>query len=220
MSKKILFIVLMVALYSFVFLNSYVLVSENLYFNSLGDQLTYEQIENLLAQGKKWEWLGYAILPVVYVIKLSLVAVCLGVGMLFVNRQFTFKKMFGVALVAEFVFLVPAFLKILWFTFVQTDYDLKDLQLFYPLSALHFFDYKTLETWWVYPLQTFNVFEIIYWLLLARGIQEAPLPPEGELKTIKTIDFEQSLGLVMSSYGIGLVLWIATVMFISVSYSV
>lgn len=220
MDKRLLFLLLVGNVLLFNFLNSHLLISESLYFNSLGEQLTYEQIENLLAQGKKWEWLGYAILPVVYLVKLSFVAACLSVGLLFVNNKFAFKKMFGVALVAEFVFLLPTLLKILWFLFVQTDYTLKDLQLFYPLSALHFFDYNVLESWWVYPLQTFNVFEIAYWLVLARGIQEAPLPPEGEFRVAKEMDFEQSLGLVMGSYGVGLLLWIATVMFISVSYSV
>lgn len=219
MNKYILFLIFIAILFLLVFINSCFLISETLYYNTFAEQLSYEQIENLLAQGKKWEWLGYTILPVIYLIKLSSVAGCLSIGFLYVNGQFAFKKMFGVALVAEFVFLMPTFLKILWFLFVQTDYTLKDLQLFYPLSALHFFDYNSLETWWVYPLQTFNVFEVAYWLLLAKGI-EAPLPPEGELKTTKQMDFEQSLGLVMSSYGVGLLLWIVTVMFISVSYSV
>ncbi|TAE94209.1 MAG: hypothetical protein EAZ80_10560 [Runella slithyformis] len=219
MAKPFLFLQLIVILCLVTALSNYLLISNTLYFNTFAEQLSYEQIENMVMEGKKWEWLAYAMLPLVYLIKLSFVATCLSVGMLFVNNKFAFKKMFGVALVAEFVFLVPAFLKILWFTFVQTDYDLKDLQLFYPLSALNFFDYKTLETWWVYPLQTFNVFEIIYWLLLAKGLQ-APLPPTGEFRVAKEMDFEQSLGLVMGSYGVGLVLWIATVMFISVSYSV
>lgn len=184
--------------------SSYLLISDNLYFNSLGEQLSYEQIEGLLQQGKKYQWLGYILLPILMIVKLTFVASCLNVGVLLVSNQFAFKQMFGVALVAEFVFLVPTLLKILWFTFVQTDYDLQDLQYFYPLSALNLFEAKALQTWWLYPLQTFNVFEIIYWVLLIQGVEKI-FPTAGLSAWV--------------SYGTGLVLWMAVIMFVSVSFS-
>jgi hypothetical protein len=223
-----------------------VLINEGIYFNNFAEQLSYEQIEEMLAQSKRWEWLGYAVIPVIYLIKLSLVAACLSVGVFFVNNRFEFKRLWGVALVAEFVFLVPIIVKILWFAFIQTDYTLKDLQFFYPLSALNFFDYNHLEPWWVYPLQTLNVFEVVYWVVLAWGVQP-PLPessdrPMGELNTNEVVVSEflnnantykkdspigrsddsgwgAAFQLVLVSYGVGLLLWVATVMFISVSYS-
>lgn len=61
----------------FMWANKAFLLSENVYFNSLADQFTYEQIEDFIAQGKKWEWLSYAIIPVVYLIKFTLVALVL-----------------------------------------------------------------------------------------------------------------------------------------------
>ena len=204
MSKTYILLLLIIALYLFVFLSNYLLISDNLYFSSLGEQLSYEQIEKLLQQGKKYEWLGYVLLPVLTLIKLALIASCLSVGVLLVSNRFAFKQLFGVALVAEFVFLVPTLLKILWFTFVQTDYDLQDLQYFYPLSALNFFEAKSLQTWWLYPLQTFNVFEIIYWVLLIQGVEKI-FPTAGLSAWV--------------SYGTGLVLWMAVIMFVSVSFS-
>jgi hypothetical protein len=224
MDKRLLFLLLVGTVLLFGFLNSYVLINEGLYFNNFAEQLSYEQIEDMLAQGKKWEWLGYAIIPVIYLIKLSLVAACLSVGVFFVSNQFEFKRLWGVALVAEFVFVVPIIVKILWFAFVQTDYSLKDLQFFYPLSALNFFDYKHLESWWVYPLQTLNVFEVLYWVVLAWQMQASPQTraayrPEGGFSTAKEITIGASFQLVLMSYGVGLLLWVAAVMFISVSYS-
>jgi len=117
-----------------------------------------------------------------------------------------------VAIVAEFIFLVPALLKIFWLAFFRTDYSLLDIQLFYPLSALSLFDEAAVQqnqSWLVYPLQTFNLFEVAYWLLLAKGVSEV----------IKK-DFTESFELVMASYGTGLVLWIVTIMFITVTYGV
>ncbi len=172
----------------------------------------------MLANGKKWEWLSYAIIPVFYAVKLCLVACCLSIGTFFINNRFEFKKMWGVALVAEFVFIVPTILKILWFAFIQTDYTLKDLQLFYPLSLLNLFDVGSVEPWLLYPLQVFNVFEVVYWLLLAWGVA-APLPPEGEFVTSQEITFGAGLQLVLVSYGSGLLVWVALVMFLTLSYS-
>ena len=204
MPRTYLFLLLVASTGFVVFLSGYILVYDGLYYSSLSEQLSYEQIEKLLAQGKKYEWLSYVLLPILSLIKLTFVASCLSLGVLLVSNRFAFKQLFGVALVAEFVFLMPTLLKILWFTFVQTDYDLQDLQYFYPLSALNFFEAKALQTWWLYPLQTFNVFEIIYWVLLIQGVEKI-FPTAGLSAWV--------------SYGTGLVLWMAVVMFVSVSFS-
>ena len=121
MSKRLLFLLLIVALSGFIFLSNYLLISETLYFNTFAEQLTYEQIENIINEGKKWEWVSYVILPILTLIKLTLVASCLSIGLFFVTNTFSFKATFRVALTAEFVFLIPPFLKILWFALFQTD---------------------------------------------------------------------------------------------------
>lgn len=188
--------------------NAYFLVSESLYFNSLSDQFTYDQIQELLDKGKKWEWLGYVLIPLIYLIKCSLVALCLSIGLFLFINDFLFKKMFTVAVFAEFVFIVPAIIKLLWFLFVQTDYTLRDLQLFYPLSAISLFDNTALEPWLMYPLQVLNVFEIVYWVILAWGIS----------REFPDFNLSRSMNLVATSYGSGLLIWIAVVMFASLTY--
>lgn len=206
--RRFIFIFLLITECVLIFLSNYLLLSDALYYNNFAEQLTYEQIEALINQSKKWEWVSYAIIPVVILLKLTLVASCLSTGLYFFTNQFRFKQAFGVALEAEFVFLIPALLKILWFVFVQTGYTLQDLQFFYPLSALNLFNHSTLEPWLVYPLQLVNLFELVYWFLLARGVSK-----------IIDRDFTKSFEVVLASYGVGLLLWVAVVMFISVSYS-
>ncbi|AEI50722.1 hypothetical protein [Runella slithyformis] len=208
MDKRLLFLLLIAALSGLVFLSNYLFISENLYFNTFAEQLTYEQIENIINQSKQWEWISYAILPILTLIKLTLVTSCLSIGLYFLTNQFSFKLAFGIALDAEFVFLIPSLLKILWFSIIQTDYSLQDLQMFYPLSALHFFDYTNVQPWLIYPLQLLNVFEILYWVLLAKGVSQ-----------IIERDFAKSFELVLASYGTGLVLWVTVVMFITVSFT-
>lgn len=206
--KRLLFSILVAALAMFIFLSNYILISESLYFNTFAEQLTYEQIELLIDHSKKWVWVSYAILPVLTFTKLTLVASCLSIGLYFFTNRFSFKSAFAIALEAEFIFLIPVLIKILWFAIIQTDYSLQDLQFFYPLSSLHFFDYTAIQPWLIYPLQLFNVFEILYWYVLAKGISQ-----------LIERDFTKSFEVVLTSYGTALILWVAVVMFISVSYS-
>lgn len=106
------------------------------------------------------------------------------------------------------MFLLPILIKLLWFLFVQTDYTLHDLSMFYPLSLLNITGTENIPSYWLYPLQTLNLFEVAYWFLLAQGVSEATEQ-----------SFRQSFGLVMSSYGVGLVLWVILVMFLTITYS-
>lgn len=215
--RLLLALLLISILNGFSFLSNQLLLSETLFYNTFAEQLSYEQVEGLINQNKQWEWLGYVILSILTLTKLTLVVSCLSIGLFFFTNKFYFKASFGVVLVAEFVFLIPALLKIVWFSIFQTDYSLQDLQYFYPLSALNFFDYTSVQPWLIYPLQLLNVFELLYWLLLAEGLSKLNLFIKNELQY--QISYSQSFGIVAASYGTGLLLWVAIVMFITISFT-
>ena len=111
-------------------------------------------------------------------------------------------------LLAEAVFLVPGIFKLFWFIFVQTNYTLSDVQMFYPLSVLNFFDPDSLDAWLIYPLQLINIFEVIYLFILAYGFYLATQSNYGMM-----------LRLVVCTYGTGLFIWTIGVMFLTVSFS-
>ena len=159
--REFLLICLLFIIISWV--SQYLLISDTLYYNTFSNQLNYERIELIIEKGKEWQWFGYLIIPVFYLLKLSLIATCLGLGFFFTNDRFNFKTFFNVAVFAELIFLLPSIIKTLWFLFVKTDYDLNDLTLFYPLSALNLFNAETLPRYWLAPLQTLNLFEVAYW---------------------------------------------------------
>jgi hypothetical protein len=71
---------------------------------------------------------------------------------------------------AEFVFVLPELLKIFWFLFVKTDPSLDEVQAFYPLSLMNFFDHHAIAKKFAYPLRALSVFEVIYVLVLVRGV--------------------------------------------------
>ena len=204
--QRLLFVVLSCLLLGLTFISKEVLVNDEIYLSSLSDQMGVDRVKTMLQLQREWEWAGYVLIPVLYLLKLTLTALSLNVGTMLFNFKVSFNKLFRIALLAEAVFLLPIVLKLLWFIFVQTSFTLDDLQYFYPLSALNFFEPGSVATWWVYPLQLANAFEVAYWLLLAYGLHR-----------LLHTHYDRALTLVLASYLPGLLLWVTLVTFLSVS---
>lgn len=184
----------------------HLLLSDELYFNALAEQLTFEQIKETIARTHQWAWLTYAILPVFSLVKFTLIASCISLGYYFIFDKWVFKPFFRIVIQAELVLLFPALIKLFWFLFVQPDYTLNDLQFFYPLSLLNLFEPTEIASWLAYPLQIANLFELVYWLVLAYGVSQ-----------LLDMKMPKAVGLVAASYGSGLLVWVAFVMFLTVS---
>jgi len=108
---------------------------------------------------------------------------------------------------ADFVFVLAGLTKLAMLIFFKSVNTLEDLQ-FQPLSLLELFDKSKVSTFLIYPCSLIGVFELLYWLVLAwllGGVADKP--------------FGSSLKTVASSYGIGLLLWVLFVMFLTVNLS-
>lgn len=182
------------------------LFSETIYYNTFAEQLTIEKIEGIIEQSRKWVWIGYLLVPIIYYLKFLLVALVLQTGFFFFDRKVSFSIIFKAVMLAEIPFLIVPVIKLFWFLFIQTHYTLNDLQYFFPLSALQLFDAQKLPSWQVYPLQLLNVFELIYWALLAYW-----------LKKLLNLSINKSMEVVASSYGTGLLLWVVFITFLSLN---
>ncbi len=182
------------------------LLTDSIYYQSFGEQLSLQRFEALMEQSRKWQWIGYAITPLLYLFKLGLVALCLFTALLFAEYEVRFAQVFKVALIAEAIFLVPAFLRLLWFAEFQPSFSLEEVSQFMPLSMANLFDTATLEKWLIYPLQILNLFELLYIFFLAYG-----------LRSILAKAFSEVLSVVLSGYGLGLLLWVALVIFLNIS---
>jgi hypothetical protein len=106
----------------------------------------------------------------VYLWKFTVIAFVIWVGCFMYGYRVTYAQCWGVVIGAEFIFLVPEVIKILWFMTVETDPSYDDIRSFYPLSLIEFFDYYEIDKRYAYPLRALNVFEIAYWFLLVSGI--------------------------------------------------
>lgn len=182
---------------------------DNLIYNSLAEKLTSQQIEDFLHLQKKWHWLGYLFMPILLLIKTSLITTVLYIGTFFLgNLSITLKQLWSLVLNVEFVFILVPLFKIIWFYFFQTNYTLEDIQYFYPLSAINITGYKGLEPWLIYPLQTLNLFELAYIIFLAY-----------QIGAITKTNADTGLKIVAFSYVPALFLWVTVIMFFTLNYS-
>lgn len=193
---------------SFGYFSKEILNTDKLVINSLLEQLTNEKIEEVLSARDKWQWISYIILPLILLLKVSIIAAILDAGCFFFNKDIKYKTLFNIVVKAEFIFLLVIICKTLWFYVFQQNYTLEDLQYFYPLSAINITGYDNLKPWFVYPLQMLNLFEVAYWFILAYLLGK-------EFKE----DIYKGLTIVASSYGVGLVIWVVAVMFFTLNMS-
>ena len=215
MKKIVLYILLNIFLLE---LLKELLKLDQLTYNKLTETLSFNQVEKILQFQKKINnWL-YLVLPLLMIFKIFLISSVLYIGTFFYSKaKVTFKQLLNAVIKAEFVFLGVGVLKIIWFYFFQTNYTLEDLQYFYPLSALNIVGYKGIDAWFIYPLQTLNLFELTYWFLLSYYIGKIT-SPTGKIENNKyPVDF--GLKIVASSYGSALLLWVVVVMFFTLNYS-
>lgn len=192
------------------FLFSTLITTKEFLYNSYSEQLAKEQINQLLESQDKWVWVGYLIMPLIILIRVCFVSICLSIGVFFYNMEskIKYKQFFRVSLIGEFVLVSVGYFKFSYFYFIKTDYNLLDIQQFYPFSYTTFLDVSKLEPWLVYPLQTINLFEMSYFFVLVYGLH----------KLLKN-KYMKSFEIVVVSYGTGLIIWLGLIMFLTLNIS-
>lgn len=181
--------------------------TKDVYYRTYGDQLDFYRIDQLFSFQNKTEWIVYLLIPLILLVKTVLVSMCIQIGLLINDLKLSFGKTIQLVLTSEFVFFLPQLIKIAWFLFFVKNYTIVEVQQFYPLSALNIFDIDHLPAFMIYPFQTFNVFEILYWVLLAGGLKQA-----------LNKDLDNGIKIVFSGYIPALILWLLCVAFLTISF--
>ncbi len=186
-----------------------IIMTEDIYYDAFSEQITWERFEENFKKQKEWAWLGYVLVPIIFAIKFMLITSCLYTGVFMESISLKFRQLFSVVVVAELLFLLPTLIKVSWFVFVADSYTLQDVIYFSPWALSGFVGItKDTDKLLAYLLQVTNLFEVLYMLLLAVGLQYL---------TQKT--YFKALILTLKSYGLGLLLWITFVSFLIVSFS-
>jgi hypothetical protein len=161
--KKLLFILLCLATFLLLFIKISFIENETAAFEFLQDRPEGAILR--IINGLK-----FFSVPLIYLWKVTVIAFVVWIGCFMFGYRVTYAQCWGVVVVAEYVFLIPEILKILWFLFVEKDPSYADIGKFYPLSLIHFADVDQMNKRWAYPLRALNVFEIVYCYLLVEGV--------------------------------------------------
>jgi hypothetical protein len=212
MRNLTLFFFICLFLIILLFLDKTYISTDSKIFDFLAKDYPSEFVRNYMESQKKWWWVSYVTTPVLIGIKVLLVAFCLNFVKIISEKleDVQFRDILTVVLIAEFVFIIAGFYKFFNFYLIDTDYTLETLQTYYPLSLINYKEAISTEKWLAYPLQLANVFELMYWGVLAWGIWQL---------ADKKISYQRSLGYVALTYGVGLLFWVGVVCFLILSVS-
>ena len=115
--------------------------------------------------------LQYLTIPLIYAWKFTVLGLVIWMGCFLFGYRVHFSQCWGIVMIAEFVFLLPELIKVIWFLFFQSDPNFYDIQAFYPFSVINLVDYRDLPDEYKYPFKALNLFEPLYWYVLALGIK-------------------------------------------------
>jgi len=184
-----------------------ILIDEIVFFNTYSEQLTYELSMEIFSAMRSYSWISYAITPILLLLKFSALSVLIYIGAFFsdLHKDITLGKIFKVVVISEIVFVVASVIKMLWFILFAGNYTLDDMNFFYPLSLINLFSRSEVASYWVYPLQTVNIFQVFYVLLLAFGLSR--------IGSVKKISVDR---IVLSTYVPAMAVWIAMILFLTI----
>jgi hypothetical protein len=190
-----------------IWLSKSVLINEVVFYNAYSEQLTYDRAKQLFEGFQRISWVSYVLSPVILLVKFSLISLVLYIGIIFNNLQYrvSLGSVFRIVVASDIVFLLASLTKFIWFYLFAGNYDLNDINFFYPLSLINIFKADEIGKIWIYPLQTVNLFHIAYLVLLSYG-----------LNNVCKIEKYASDKIVLISYLPVLLLWLTLIMFISI----
>ena len=198
-----LFLVAMSAV--FVFFSNFFL-TEILVYNVLGEQFTSQQIQQLLGEMSRWQWVGYIFLPLVIIIRVTYTAFCLYVGSLFQEYGWEWKKIFNIALKADIVFLLASAVGFYYYVFVNTPQTLEDMSVNF-VSVLALVGLENTPAWLVSAYNSMNLFELLYIALLTVLVCK-----------VFNRKWYFSLIFLLLTYGVGTYLYVAGMTFLFLSF--
>lgn len=183
-------------------------LTDQIYTYSLGGQVNPDKLTAFLQGQHRMELLSYLLIPVVLFIKMVLVTLCLLTGLLLTSQKVSFQIVFRIVLFAETAFVASTLLRLLLLAFFHNVESLGQYMAFAPLSLFNFFHAASVPNWLVYPLQTLDVFQVLYIYLLAKG-----------LSVYFKRSLTQSVEQVLGSYGVGLFAAMILFAFISITFN-
>ncbi|MGB8194410.1 MAG: hypothetical protein WCF67_20940 [Chitinophagaceae bacterium] len=190
------------------YLTNTLLLTDEFYVSIWSEQFSPDRVSKMLESTEKLEWIIYLLTPAILALKLLLIAASIQAGLYMSDIELPFKDVFKIVLIAELVPFLTSLIQFIYFLSTGVN-SFDQINSFAPLSLMSLFQDGSVPSYITYPLQLINVFELVYWVLLAVSLN---------LYLGKT--FFKTFRLVASSYGLAFLLWLLLVVFIQVQAGV
>lgn len=197
----VLSIIILIELIFNAVLKEYVLNTKVMY-NSLAEQMTLEDIETAAATVRSNSFLLMLAAGVQNVVEIFLITVSINIGILLMRYEISFKQIFNVVTKAFIVFSISRLLLMVGYAYFGVE-SIEDLNYIPKLSIFELFKAQTLPEWAVFPLQTINIFQILFIILIPVG-----------LNIIQKRGWFKWLLLVLSTYGVALAAYVMLITFL------
>ena len=208
--KIYLALILLSALFTFA--DKVFFFTDSFYYNSLAGQYELYRIREALELLRKWEWVIYAVIPFTILTRVFYTSAFLYIGVFFTQLKISFAKLFKITLLADFVYILAAAARLIVFLFFRDISGIEDVAV-KPFSVLDLLDNQAIDPLFIAPLRLLNIFELLYFLVLAMLL----IPVLHEFNPGEKLSYAKSLSLVAASYGSGLLLWTVFVMFFTLT---
>ena len=198
-------VVLLVALVNFIIQHTY--VSEGLFYNSYGDRISYDRLKTLFSRWQSQQWLYLAFIPVSILLKVGFTTLCVTAGAFCVTDKTSLAANFNICLKVQYVYLLMIIFTFGDLMLVKPVNTVDDLS-FIPLSLAQALRSDHLPAWVKYPLQTANIWEVLYCLVGSYLF-----------KLQYNVSYKKALGWFSIPYIAGLLFWTIVVIFITLQFS-
>ena len=153
-------------------------------------------------------WVDVLVLFVFVIAKLYTIATTIWIGCFFFNYKVSFNDILLIIIYSEFVFIIYTFFRLTCIYFYNFK-SLSELQNFQPLSLFSLLYKSSINLqYFNYPLQVFNLFELLYILSLSFFIGRK-----------LNLNFKKGFFLILKTYGVVLVFWISFIVFMNLLFT-
>src|ERR1035437_7271589 len=125
-----LFIVYIGVYICFTWLTNTTILTDSYYYSAFRNQIGSDRVEDLIKMNHKFQSLGYIALPLVFLLKLLLLAGVIFIGLYLYNQKVTFNSCLKSILIAELSVIIANLTKLIYFIF-QKPQTSEDIQFFY-----------------------------------------------------------------------------------------
>lgn len=197
----VLTIIILVEL-AFNLLLQYYAADGKILYNSFAEELTLEEIESTGKLAQSYTWMSWVWAPTYILLQALLIAVCINVGTLLLRYDIKFKEIFGVVIKASGIFAVARLLVIAGYLYFGVQ-SLDDLNYLPNFSLYELLDEQAVPEWAIFPLQTINIVQILFILLLAFG-----------LNLLQKRGMKRWVPVVLGTYGTGVAICTILIIFL------